>query len=203
MRVSGAQSGAATRTVADTICATCGSVSGLSNSVDRRTPRASSLSRRAMSGCAALTSLSRYAPMNSMQHLSQDTHEQFDHPQRGRIGPLQVVEEQHQRMPGAGEYFDEAGEQAVQAQLGLCRRRRGRRIGGADDQRQLGNQFDQHAHAAAQGIAQFAGPLPQRFLGLAEQLAHQPLEGLDQRGIRVRRAGVGQIYRTRNSRAGR
>ena len=111
-------------------------------------------------------------------------HEQLDHPQRGRIGPLQVVQEQHQRMPGAGEDFDEAGEQAVQAQLGLCRRRRGHRVGGADDQRQLGNQFDQHADAIAQGAVQFSGPLPQRCFGLAQQLAHQPLEGLDQRGIR-------------------
>ncbi|MNM84333.1 hypothetical protein D3C81_964210 [compost metagenome] len=95
-------------------------------------------------------------------------HEQFDHPQGGRIGPLQVVEEQHQRVPGAGEYFDEAGEEAVQAQLGLCRRRRGHRVRRADDQRQLGNQLDQHADAAAQRRVQFGGPLAQRFLWLAE-----------------------------------
>jgi len=122
--------------------------------------------------------------MNSRQHCVAGEHEQLDHPQRGRIGPLQVVQEQHQRMPGAGEDFDEAGEQAVQAQLGLSRRRRGHRVGGADDQRQLGNQFDQHADAIAQGAVQFCGPLPQRCFGLAQQLVHQALEGLDQRGIR-------------------
>ena len=110
-------------------------------------------------------------------------HEQLDHPQGGHIGPLQVVEEQHQRAASGREDVDETGKHTVQAELGLRRRHRGRRLGGADDERQLGNQVDHHDQSAPQGGSQLRRPLPHRGLGLAKKLAHQFLERLNQRRI--------------------
>ena len=110
-------------------------------------------------------------------------HELLDHPERGRIGPLQVVEEQHQRAIGGREHVDETRERTVQSKLSLFRCHRGDRLCGPHDQRQLGNQFDHHAQAIAQARAQPQGPLSQRCLGPTEQLPHQFLEGVDQRCV--------------------
>ena len=55
--------------------------------------------------------------------------------QRGVVGPLQVVEEEHQRMGGIGEYLGKTREHPAQAELGLFRRHQGRRFHRTDDQR--------------------------------------------------------------------
>ena len=118
--------------------------------------------------------------------------QQRDHAQGGRIGPLQVVKEQHQRMRARGEHRDEAREHPVEPHAHLLGGQAGHRFAGADvsadvsanNERQLGNQFDHQREMGAQGAAQLLGPQAQQRLRFAQQLAQHALEGFDQRGIR-------------------
>ena len=62
--------------------------------------------------------------------------------ERGRVEPLQVVEEQGERMPGPGEDAEEAAEDQLEAALRLLRRQLGDRRLLADDELQLRDQVD-------------------------------------------------------------
>ena len=65
--------------------------------------------------------------------------EQFE---RRRVQPLQIVEEQRQRMLRPGEHAEEPPEHQLETVLRVLRREVGHRRLLADDERELGNQID-------------------------------------------------------------
>ena len=79
--------------------------------------------------------------------------------QRGRIGPLQVVEEEHQRRFFAGAGFHEASKRALEAGLRLVRWQRGDLRLLAEGDHQLGNHVDDDASIVTERQAQPPPPV--------------------------------------------
>nr|WP_231906458.1 hypothetical protein [Cupriavidus gilardii] len=105
--------------------------------------------------------------------------------QRRGVQPLQIVQEQDQRMPGTGEYPDEAAEHAQEARARLgAGKLRDLRLR-AEQMLQVGDQVDDQAAMAAQRRLQRRTPGLQLMLGLAEQLANQRLECLGHGCVRL------------------
>ena len=104
--------------------------------------------------------------------------------QHGRIEPLQVVEEQRQRMIRPGEDPDEAANDELEAALRVLGRNLRDRQLLADDQLQFGNQIDDElAERVERGTE---GVTPGRQIGIAfrKQLPDQTLKSLGERRVR-------------------
>lgn len=108
------------------------------------------------------------------------THEGADQCQRGKIGPLEVIEKHHQRMLPAGKELEELRKNRVEALLRGCAGELGRGWAGTDQALELRQHVDHHAGILAQGLDDALAPSGHLGLGLAEHLTHQALEGLDQ-----------------------
>jgi hypothetical protein len=100
--------------------------------------------------------------------------------ERGRVQPLQVVEEQRQRMLRARE----DGEQAVEHELEAPLRIRGRQLRHrrlrAEKELELRDQRHHERPVAAQCLAKRLAPARQLGVALAQQRADQALQGLRQ-----------------------
>ena len=104
--------------------------------------------------------------------------------ERRRVEPLQVVEEQNERMFGPGEDADESPEHELKTPLRVLWReiRNGRRF--SDDELQLGDDVDHEACGRAERLAQGLAPAAQLSLALAQKRSDQALKGLRQGRIR-------------------
>src|SRR4051812_26565711 len=108
----------------------------------------------------------------------------FDKIERCRVKPLQVIEEQGQRMFRSRERGDEPPEHQLETPS--------RVVGGqfrdwwlvADDQLELWDEVDHERPIRAQRLHQRIPPATQLGVALAEQVADQALKRLGERGIR-------------------
>src|SRR5712672_221980 len=100
------------------------------------------------------------------------------------IQPLQIIEEQRERVLRPGEYAEEAPEHQLEAVLRVLRRQlRDRRLF-PDYELQLGNEVHDELSIWAQRLAQRVPPVAKLGLALAQKRAHKALEGLCQGGVR-------------------
>ncbi|MNS57702.1 hypothetical protein D3C72_905980 [compost metagenome] len=106
--------------------------------------------------------------------LEQPLHER----ERGRVAPLQVVEEEHQRVLGAREGANQALNRHQKAVLLLGGVQGDHRRRLADHPGELRHQIDGDAPVRPEGRHQPFAPARQALLGLGHELAHQPAEGL-------------------------
>ena len=79
-------------------------------------------------------------------------HEMLDQIEGRRIQPLQIVEEQRQRMLRTGEHAEETPEHQLEAILAILRRQIGHRRLLADDEGQLRDQIDHELAVRAEGL---------------------------------------------------
>ena len=107
----------------------------------------------------------------------------LDQRQGAGVGPLQVVQEQHDRVVGARQRADQAGHAADQALLRLRLRQGWNRLLLADQQLQRGHQIHHHLAVGTQGLLQAAAPPGHLRFAAGEQLQHGGAEGLGDRGV--------------------
>src|SRR6185436_14611932 len=113
--------------------------------------------------------------------LDQDVLHQI---KRGLVEPLQIVEEQRQRMLGLGEYLDQPAQRHLYAGLrGRWRYVRNRRLF-ADHELQLGNEVNDQSAVRIQRPTQLLSPLGELGLGLGQELPAQTSKGLSHSGVR-------------------
>jgi hypothetical protein len=106
-----------------------------------------------------------------------------EHVERRRVEPLQIVEEQRQRMVGPREHTDEPPKHQLETPLCLPRwKLRDRRLL-SDEELQFGDDIDHQPSVRAQRLAECIAPAGQLGLALAEQRADQALKRLRQGGI--------------------
>ena len=113
--------------------------------------------------------------------LAEQIHEQIE---RGRVEPLQIVEEERQRMFGPRENADEPPEHQLETPLCVLWREFGDRRLLADDEVQFGDEVDHEPSVRPQRLAQRVAPARQLDLALTEKRPYQALKRLDQRRIR-------------------
>ena len=101
-----------------------------------------------------------------------------------RVEPLQIVEEERQRMLRPREHADKSPEHPLETPLRVFRREVGDRRMIADDQAQFGDEVDDEPSVRPQRLVQGVAPARQLGLALAEKRPHQALKSLDQRRIR-------------------
>ena len=101
-----------------------------------------------------------------------------------RVQPLQIVEEQRERVLRPGEHAEETPEHQLEASLLVLGRKLGRRRLLTDDERKLRDQIDHQLAVRAKRLQQRVAPLAQLRVALAEDLIDQALEGLSQRRVR-------------------
>ena len=168
------------RRVSAMSCCVASAGSGPMNSSETRAgPSARSSAACSMrKGCCSSTSFSRNAPTTSSDcsRLSPSTCSK----RRSvcRIGPLQVVEEEHHRVGARGQRLHEATEGQVQARLGVGSGQRRQRRRRADQQLQLGHQIGHRGGVFAQRLAQLR--LPVGIAALDGELLHQRAERVAQ-----------------------
>src|SRR4030095_15250282 len=105
--------------------------------------------------------------------LDQDVLHQIE---RGLVEPLQIVEEQRQRLLGLGEYLDQPTQRHLHAGLrGRWRYVRNRRLV-ADDELQLGNKVNDQGAVWIQCPMQLLPPLGELGLWLGQKLAASDTE---------------------------
>ena len=96
---------------------------------------------------------------------------------RGTVGPLQVVDEQHQRCLGTGQRRAAQQHGAHEAVLGLGRPQRQQRRRRAQQQGQVGHGFGHHGGVAGQRGVQGRAPLRAGGVGQSQDLAAALLQG--------------------------
>jgi hypothetical protein len=108
----------------------------------------------------------------------------LDDVERRSVQPLQVVEEQRERLARAGEHGDEAAKDELETLVRVARRQL--RDGGllAEDDAQLGDEIHDEPSVPAQRLAKRVAPGLQVGLALPEQPADEALERLRQGGVR-------------------
>ena len=108
----------------------------------------------------------------------------LDEIERRCVQPLQIIEEQRERMFLAREHAEEASENHLEAVLRVLWRQIGDRRLFPDHQFQFGDEIDDQAAIRAQGFPQRASPLVQLDLAFAQDMADQGLERLREGGVR-------------------
>src|SRR5258707_3053620 len=109
--------------------------------------------------------------------------EVFEQVERRTVQPLQIVQEQCERVFLSREDAEEAAEYHLEAVLRLLRRQlRDRRLF-SDDQLQLGNEVHDELSIRAERLAEGIPPTAQLRLDPAQKRAHQILERLSQRDV--------------------
>src|SRR6202047_1673025 len=104
--------------------------------------------------------------------------------ERRSIQPLQIVEEQRERVLLPREYAEKPPENQLKAVRRCVRRQvRGRWLS-SDHKLQRGNEVDDKLTVRAQRLAQGIPPPAKLRLALAQKRAHKALEGLGQAGVR-------------------
>src|SRR3981189_396336 len=103
--------------------------------------------------------------------------------ERRGIEPLQVIEEQRQRVIRSGERAEEAPEHPLKSILCLSRRkvRNGRLF--PDQELKLGNEVDDELTVRAHCLAQRVSPPAEFDIALAKDRANERLESLSESGV--------------------
>jgi len=109
--------------------------------------------------------------------------ERAEEAQRRRVGPLQVVDEDHQRMLALRQRAHEVLEDELEPVLRLGGGERRRRRLLAQDELDLRNEFRQDTRVGAERFREPRAPSAQAGLALGEQLLQEAAEGLDQRAV--------------------
>src|SRR2546422_208070 len=109
--------------------------------------------------------------------------ERAEKAQRRRVGPLQVVDEDHQRMLALRQRAHEVLEDELEPVLRLGGGERRRRRLLAQDELDLRNEFRQDTRVGAERFREPRAPSAQAGLALGEQLLQEAAEGLDQRAV--------------------
>src|ERR1700676_2754144 len=104
--------------------------------------------------------------------------------ERRCIKPLQIVEEQRERVLLPREYAEKPPENHLKAILRFVRRQVRDRWLSPDHKLQGGNEVDDKLTVRAKRLAQGAPPPAKLRLALAQKRAHKALEGLGQGGVR-------------------
>ena len=108
----------------------------------------------------------------------------FEEIERRRVEPLQIVEEECQRMVPLGEYADEPPEHHLETPSRVLRRELGNRRLLSDDDLKLRDQVDHEPPIRAQRLRQSVTPATQLGVALAEKVPNEALKPLRQRRIR-------------------
>src|SRR5271166_3899894 len=103
--------------------------------------------------------------------------------ERRCIKPLQIVEEQRERMLLPREYAEKAPEDHLEAVLRVLRRQVRDRQLSSDHKLQRRNEVDDKLTVRAQRLAQGTPPPAKLRLSLAQKRAHKALEGLPKGGV--------------------
>src|SRR6202048_1380672 len=103
--------------------------------------------------------------------------------ERRCIEPLQIVEEQRERVLLPREYAEKPPQNHLKAVLRFVRRQLRNRWLSPDHKLQRGNQVDDKLTVGAQRVAQGVPPPAKLRLTLAQKRAHKALEGLGQGGV--------------------
>src|SRR5258708_38875798 len=104
--------------------------------------------------------------------------------ERRCIKPLQIVEEQRERVLLPCEYAEKPPENHLKAVLRVLRRQLRKRWLFSDHKFECGNKVDDKLTVQAQRLSQGVPPPPKLRLPLAQKRAHKALEGLRQGGVR-------------------
>src|SRR5260370_15574161 len=104
--------------------------------------------------------------------------------ERRGIEPMQVIEEQRQRVIWFGERAEEPPEHPLKSVFCLSRRkvRNGRLF--PDQELKLGNEVDDELTVRADCLAQRVSPPVKFGIGLAQKRMNKALEGLAESGVR-------------------
>src|SRR5690554_949081 len=103
----------------------------------------------------------------------------FDQVQGGEVGPVQIIQKQHQWALGRGKDAQHLDENTRKSVL-FFGRGKGRGIGLiTDDQLQLGDQAQQNTGVTADTVQQLFTPACNANFRLGEELAYQALQGLE------------------------
>src|SRR6202051_4244627 len=100
------------------------------------------------------------------------------------VQPLQIIEEQSERVLLAGKRPEEAAENHLEAVLGVLRRKVPDRWLFPNHELQLGNQVDDELTIRAEHLAQGFPPAAKLLLALGKERADEALEGLAQGRVR-------------------
>src|SRR6202035_1394073 len=104
--------------------------------------------------------------------------------ERRSIKPLQIIEEQRERVLLPSEYAEKPPEYHLEAVLRVLRRQARNGWLYSDHKLQRGNEVDDKLTVGAQRLSQGVPPPAKLRLALAQKRAHQALEGLGQGGVR-------------------
>jgi hypothetical protein len=110
-------------------------------------------------------------------------HQVLEQREAGRIGPLQIVDEEREGALLVGEHPDEAPEHEAEPSLRLGRRQLGNGRLRADEELQLGDHVHHEPCVGAQRWPESLTPVANPLLALQEHVQHQLPEGLHDRGI--------------------
>jgi hypothetical protein len=104
--------------------------------------------------------------------------------ERRCIEPLQIVEEQRERVLLPREYAEKPPENHLEAVLRVLRRQVRNRWLASDHKLQRGNEVDDKLTVRAQRLPQGVPPPAKRRLALGQKRADKALEGLGKGGVR-------------------
>src|SRR5215470_3309050 len=113
--------------------------------------------------------------------LSQQIVEEIE---RCRVEPLQIIEEQGQRMLRPREHANQSPEDQLKATLRVLRWKVGDRWLLAEDQRQLGDQIHHEPGVRTQSFAKGVSPGDELIVALREKTADEAAKRLCQRRVR-------------------
>src|SRR5260370_22995459 len=108
----------------------------------------------------------------------------LDRIERGRIEPLQIVEEQSQRMLRPREHSDESPKDELESALGALKRKVGDRWRFADDELQFRYKVHDELPVRTERIMKRIAPCGQFVFTLTQERTDKALEGLGGRRIR-------------------
>src|SRR5215470_15844729 len=107
----------------------------------------------------------------------------FEQIERGRIEPLQIVEEERQRMLWPREHSHEAAKNQLKASLRILGRQLRDWTLLANDEPQLGDQVHNELPIRTQRFTQRLTPAAELYVALGQERTDQALKGLRQGGI--------------------
>ena len=104
--------------------------------------------------------------------------------ERRRVEPLQVVEEERQRVFRPGEDAEEAPKHQLETRLCLLRFELGNRRLVADDELELGDNIDHEPTVRAQRLQKGVAPAAKLGVALPEERPNKAVKGVRQSGVR-------------------
>src|SRR6185312_1876738 len=117
-----------------------------------------------------------------MPHIRMDQ-QIFQKIKRGGIDPLQIVEEERQRMLRSGEHSEKAPKNHLKAPLHLLRRQLGDRVLFTNDEFQLRDEVQHELAIGTQRVTERLMPVVELHVALRQQRTYQALKGLCHDGI--------------------